>query len=92
MFSAIPLLLWYVYFPVPTSTSYLLSDTASVEPAALSSLYAPFMCCFARFVCWNRCALVMLIKVGLRSIISPTQASKALLFARATATVYALFL
>ena len=29
----------------------------------------------------------MLIKVGLRSIISPTQASKALLFASAAATV-----
>ena len=32
----------------------------------------------------------MLIKVGLCSIISPTQASKALLFARATATVDAI--
>ena len=26
-------------------------DTASVEQAALSFLYVPFMCCFARFVC-----------------------------------------
>ena len=34
--------------------------------------------------------MVRLIKVGLCSIISPTQASKALLFARATATVYAI--
>ena len=81
---------WYSKCCVPTSTSHLLSDTASVEPAALSSLYVPFMCCFARFVCWNRCGLVLLIKVGLCSIISPTQASKALLFARATATVDAI--
>ena len=40
-----PLLLCYVLLTVPTSTSRLLSGTASVEQAALSSL-VPFMCCF----------------------------------------------
>ena len=54
------------FLSVPTSTSHLLSDAASVEQAALSSLYVSFMFCFAWF------------------------ASKALLFARATATVDAI--
>jgi hypothetical protein len=50
-FSAMPLFLCCALLSVPTSTSHLLSDTASVEQAALSSLYVPFMCCFAWFVC-----------------------------------------
>ena len=85
-----PLFLCYFLLTVPTSTSHLLSGRASVEQAALSSLYVSFMCCFAWFVCYNRSGLVMLIKVGLCSIICPTQASKTLLFARAAATVDAI--
>ena len=51
MFSAIPLLLWYVHLPVPTSTSHLVSDTASVEQAALSSLYVFLSCVALRGSC-----------------------------------------
>ena len=50
-FSAMPLFLCHVFLTVPTPTSRLLSGTASVEQAALSSLYVLFMCCFAWFVC-----------------------------------------
>ena len=54
----------------------------------------PYMCSFHVLLCAVRVLkpvwIVMLIKVGLCSIISPTQASKALLFARATATVDAI--
>jgi len=89
-FSAMPLFLCRALLSVPTSTSHLLSDTASVEQAALSSLYVPLMCCFEWFVCQKRCWLVVWMKVGLSSINSPTQASKALLFTRATATVDAI--
>ena len=85
-----PLFLCRALLSVPTSTSHLLSDTASVEQAALSSLYVPLMCCFEWFVCQKRCWLVVWMKVGLSSINSPTQASKALLFTRATATVDAI--
>ena len=92
-----PLLLCHVHLTVPTSTSQILSGAASVEQAALS---IP-ICSFHVLLCAVRAlepvyvepvyGLVVLIKVGMRSIISPTQASKALLFARATATVYAFF-
>ena len=84
-----PLFLCYALLPVPTSTSHLLSDTASVEQGALSSLYAfHVLLCMVRVVkpVW----MGHVDKVGLCSIISPTQLSKALLFARATATVDAI--
>ena len=51
MFSGMPLFLSHVHFDSSYLTSHLLSDTASVEQAALSSEYVPFMCCFAWFVC-----------------------------------------
>ena len=86
-----PLFLCCAFLFVPTSTSHLLSDAACVEKAALSSLYD--MCSFYVFLCMVRVLKPVWIghvaKVGLCSINSPTQASKALLFARTTATVYA---
>ena len=84
-----PLFLCHVHLTVPTSTSHLLSGAASVEPAALQSLYVPFMCCFAGVRVLKPVWMGHVAKVGLCSINSPTQASKALLFARTTATVYA---
>ena len=86
-----PLFLCHVHLSVPTSTSHLLSDTASFEQAALSSLYVFLSCVALRGSrAKTGLGLVMLIKVGLCSIISPIQASKAFLFARATATVDAI--
>ena len=79
-------------FACPTSTSHLLSDAASVEQAALSSLYLFLSCialhgsCAKTGVDWS-CEKS---RVVLCSIISPTQASKALLFARAAARVDAI--
>ena len=78
---------------VPTSTSHLVSDTASVEQAALSSLYLCFFHVLLCMVCVLKPVWIRHVdngRVVLCSIISPTQASKALLFARATATVDAI--
>ena len=87
--------------PCPFDCSHLnISNFEWCSKCWTSSLVIP-ICSFHVLLCAVRAlepvyvepvyGLVVLIKVGMRSIISPTQASKALLFARATATVYAFF-
>ena len=51
MFSGMHLFLSPVHFDTSYSTSHLLRNTASVERAALSSLYVPFICSFLWFLC-----------------------------------------
>ena len=90
-----------VPLPCPFDCSHLnISNFEWCSKCWTSSLVIP-ICSFHVLLCAVRAlepvyvepvyGLVVLIKVGMRSIISPTQASKALLFARATATVYAFF-